>query len=256
MDLEVPCYAHMFGFLQMDGSLSAGKGNRGRLSVEVGHRDIGLLQEFQRITPYYTSISERVRDTNFTSSYHSAVWTLCSLEARTQLMELGLPQGRKSHLVRPPTMSFMAADYWRGVIDADGSLGITAQGLPFLALTTASEALAHAFCAYTRAVTGAERVPARNSRDSIFNIMYTKESAVEMIKHLYYPGSCGLERKQQSAARASRWLRPAGMAKNGPRKRWSATEDRRLLELGKAETAAQELGRSHNACELRLWRLR
>ncbi|UWM52692.1 SANT/Myb-like DNA-binding domain-containing protein [Streptomyces carpaticus] len=256
MYLEEPRYAYMFGFLQMDGSLSSGGGNRGRLSLEVAHRDIHLLYAFQRLTPYYTSVRERIRETNFKASAHSAIWTLCSLEARTRLMDLGIPSGRKSHRVRPPTVQHAERDYWRGVIDADGSVGLTGRGLPFIALTSASDALALGFCAYVRALTNAERVPSRNARDGIFNLVYTKESAVALIQHLYYPGSLALERKQRSAAAAERRVRPTTMARTGARRRWSSMEDHRLIEAGNPESVAAELGRSPKACALRLWRLR
>ncbi|TGZ16377.1 hypothetical protein DV517_13500 [Streptomyces sp. S816] len=43
IDLDVPEYAYMFGFLQADGHLSRGTGQKGRLTVEVSARDVGLL---------------------------------------------------------------------------------------------------------------------------------------------------------------------------------------------------------------------
>ncbi|MFD0069102.1 hypothetical protein ACFV99_34715 [Streptomyces sp. NPDC059944] len=50
-DLEVPDYAYMFDFLQADGHLSKGPGQKGRLRVELNTRDVGILREFQRLTP-------------------------------------------------------------------------------------------------------------------------------------------------------------------------------------------------------------
>ncbi|WNI31158.1 hypothetical protein [Streptomyces sp. ITFR-6] len=91
MDLTDPRYSYMFGFVQADGHLAAGTGQKGRLSVEINVRDIAILREFQQLTPYNTSISERIRATNFSERHHSAIWTLCSLEARSLLNELGLP---------------------------------------------------------------------------------------------------------------------------------------------------------------------
>ncbi|MGW2745077.1 hypothetical protein [Streptomyces sp. NPDC001450] len=102
MDLTVPEYAYMFGFLQADGHLKQGPGQKGRLSVEISARDIGLLRKFQKLTPYYSSVTQRTRSTNFTEIHTSATWSLCSLEARTTLNELGLPYGRKSQTIAPP----------------------------------------------------------------------------------------------------------------------------------------------------------
>jgi hypothetical protein len=47
MDLMVPEYAYMFGFLQADGHLAKGAGQKGRLTVEINAQDVALLREFQ-----------------------------------------------------------------------------------------------------------------------------------------------------------------------------------------------------------------
>ncbi|MFF4706221.1 hypothetical protein ACWC4D_10565 [Streptomyces sp. NPDC001288] len=123
MDLTVPEYAYMFGFLQADGHLAQGVGRKGRLTVEIKAKDVGLLRRFRQLTPYYSSITERTRATNFSEAHRSAVWILCSLDARTALNDLGLPYGSKSRTVAPPTVAFARRDYLRGVVDADGSVG-------------------------------------------------------------------------------------------------------------------------------------
>lgn len=125
MDLEAPEYAYMFGFLQADGHLARGTGQKGKLTVEINARDAHILGEFQRLTPYYSSITDRVRSTNFAEQHHSATWSLCALEARTIVNELGIPYGKKSHTIKPPRVEFSRPDYIRGLIDADGSLGWT-----------------------------------------------------------------------------------------------------------------------------------
>ncbi|MFD5590590.1 hypothetical protein [Streptomyces griseorubiginosus] len=106
MDLTIPEYAYMFGFLQADGHLHQGVGQKGRLTVELSVRDIDLLYRFKFLTPYNSSVTERTRTTNFAEHHTSAVWTLCSLEARTKLNNLGLPYGRKSRQIAPPTVGF------------------------------------------------------------------------------------------------------------------------------------------------------
>ncbi|MGW0121619.1 hypothetical protein [Streptomyces sp. NPDC003327] len=256
MDLENPEYAYMFGFLQADGHLGHGTRRRGRLRVEIGGRDIGILREFQRLTPYISSISERTRSTNFSPSHHSAIWTLCALEARTILNQLGLPYGKKSMKITPPRVPFSRPDYLRGVIDADGSVGFTGQGYPFISLTTASTAIGAYLCHYAKKGTGAERQIARNTRDGIYNILYTKEAAVRLAEHLYYPGCLALERKQSAAASLSAWVRPPGMKVRPPQKRWTADDDRILLAAPVLADAAAELGRSLASCQVRRWRLR
>ncbi|MEV8403477.1 hypothetical protein ACWGCP_03805 [Streptomyces niveus] len=256
MDLRDPRYAYMFGFLQADGHLSPGTGQKGKLTVELNARDIEILHEFKRLTPYKTSIHERTRATNFSAEHHSATWQLCALEARTILRDAGLPYGRKSTRITPPRTEFSRRDYLRGVIDADGSVGYTGQGLPFLSLTTASTAVGAYLCHYAKKVTGAQRQIGRNARDGIYNIVYAKEAAMALAAHLYYPGCLALERKRASAASLAAWQRPAGMRIRQPGRRWKPSEDRILLRLGDPATAAVELGRTESSCGVRLWRLR
>lgn len=255
MDLEDHRYAYMFGFLQADGHLAAGPGLKGRLTVEINARDIQILREFQDLTPYNTSITERTRSTNFSESHHSATWTLCALEARTALNQLGLPYGKKSKKITPPRVPFSRRDYLRGVIDADGSVGFTKEGFPFIALTTASTAIGAYFCHYALRITGTQRLLVhRNARDSVYNVMYQKEAAQELGAHLYYPGCLSLDRKRAAAEGLGSWERPQDM-RISPKRRWKPREDRILLMHGSA-ASAEKLGRTPQSCSLRLWRLR
>ncbi|MFG2771748.1 LAGLIDADG family homing endonuclease [Streptomyces sp. NPDC048350] len=258
MDLEDPRYAYMFGFLQADGHLAAGAGQKGRLSVEINVRDIEILREFQQLTPYYSSITERTRSTNFAETHHSATWSLCALEARTTLHRLGLPYGRKSKRIAPPRVPFARPDYLRGVIDADGSVGFTAEGFPFVSLTTASTAVAVYLCHYTNRTLGIHKLPGRNKRDGIYNVTYIREGAVALARHLYAPDAPGLQRKKTAAADVSAWQRSTDMppARQFSKRSWTAMEDRILLSTASDEDAALTLGRTVKSCTVRRWRLR
>jgi hypothetical protein len=246
----------MFGFLQADGHLSKGVGQKGRLTVEISVRDVALLREFQRLTPYNTSITERTRSTNFAESYTSVTWTLSSLQARTTINELGLPYGRKSRTIAPPQVDFSRRDYLRGLIDADGSVGFTREGFPFVSLTTASDAIGSYLCEYAKTVTGTERTGRRNARDGVYNILWMREPAQRLAADLYYPGCLALERKRAAAESLATWVRPAGMRAAHTARRWTAQEDMVLLKLKSPTAAAEALGRTAQSCNLRLWRLR
>jgi len=106
LDLRLPEHAYMFGFLQCDGHLSENTRNRGRLSVELSAVDRPLLERFRDLVPFPSSITARTRRTNFSEQHTSVVWTVCYLEFRRELITLGLPVGRKSRVVRPPSVPF------------------------------------------------------------------------------------------------------------------------------------------------------
>lgn len=256
MDLKVPEYAYMFGFLQADGHLYRGTGRKGRLTIELCVQDIDLLYRFKHLTPYNSTISERRRSTNFAERHHSAVWTLCSLEARTELNALGLPYGRKARQIAPPSVEFSQRDYLRGVIDADGSVGHTGQGYPFVSLTTSSTAVADCLVQYARELTGAERTIKRNKRDEVYNVLYQKEAAQVLVADLYYSGCLSLGRKQVKADALARWSRPSGMRVVRSRRSWTPQEDLALQRSGDIGAAAEELGRTERSCRMRLWRIR
>ncbi|MFI7343935.1 hypothetical protein ACIBUY_39060 [Streptomyces sp. NPDC050085] len=143
------------------------------------------------------------------------------------------------------------------MIDADGSVGYTKPGLPFISLTTASTAIAVYLCFYARKITGTTLHPSRNKRDEIYNVMYWKEASQALAAHLYYPGCLSLERKQAAADSLHTWVRPADMRTAYTARRWKEWEDRILLKHNSNVTAsAEELGRTYQSCSLRLWRLR
>ena len=124
--------------MQADGHHYAGRGRKGRISVEIKASDIELLQAMQGTLPWRTSISLRTRRTNFSESADSAILSLCSLEGRMRLLELGLPCGKKSSIIAPPAEPFSHRDYLRGLFDADGSVGFTAQPFETLGQTSAT----------------------------------------------------------------------------------------------------------------------
>ncbi|MCJ0874154.1 hypothetical protein [Streptomyces sp. AP-93] len=255
MDLEDPRYAYMFGFLQADGHLSQQSRQRGRLAVELNVRDIHILREFQQLTPYNSSITERVRSTNFAETIHSATWSVHSLEARTIVNELGIPYGKKSLGIKPPRTDFSRRDYLRGVIDADGSLGWVASGVPYLSLTSASTAIAAYLCHYGKKITGKQRITSRNKRDGVYNVCYYSETAQQLAAHFYYDGCLALASKYGRAEAIQTWVRPSDMKVASPRRPWTAREDQELLRLNDPAAASIALDRTKKGCALRLWRL-
>ncbi|MGA4540624.1 hypothetical protein ACPA54_11560 [Uniformispora flossi] len=254
MDLTQPEYAYMFGFLQADGHLAAGPGRKGRLSLEVSSVDRELLLKFQKLCPYPSSVSDRTRSTNFKANHTSSTWTMCSLEGRTTICALGLPYGKKSTLIRPPTVEFSTRDYIRGLVDADGGVGFTAKSYPFISLTTSSDAIAQHFCEFGKTVGGTARNPGKNARDNVFNILYTSDPAVAIVRDIYYEGALALERKATKALAVKAWERPPTMRARATPTRWTPEDDAALLANTNAQ-AAELLGRTEKSCTIRRWRL-
>ena len=96
----------------------------------------------------------------------------------------------------------------------------------------------------------------RNTRDDIYNIFYSMETAQRLTADLYYANCLSLERKHTCADSLATWVRPTGMRAEYTKRCWSEQEDRMLLELNSPTAAAEVLGRTEKSCNLRLWRLR
>jgi hypothetical protein len=253
--LDTPQLSYIVGFLQSDGHHQSNTRNRGKITVELQAADRPLLEAFQSLFPMYSSISERTRDTNFKEAYTSCCWSLFDWDTRLELERLGVPVGAKSETVAPPSWGFSQRDYFRGLVDGDGSLGMTGKGWPFVSLTTKSDAIATSYVQYLGQVTGSQLKQARrNRRDNIFNLMVQKEDAQKLAHALYENSTLRLGRKHASYLEVMQWARPEGMARRSPKNWWSPEQDAYIKEHSLAEAEAC-LGRSKASIQMRLYRL-
>ncbi len=246
----------MYGLFQTDGSLTRSGKNKGRLQIEISRRDEDILYKIAPAIPCYTSIKFRKRATNFLPEYESAVLTVCSLQFRENLIRLGMSYGKKSMKLDVPKVRFSEADYFRETVDGDGSLGLTANGFPFLSLCTASVPMAMAFEQFISGITSKRKGVRPNRRDKVFNLCVYKEGAQAVVSVLYYPGCIALLRKTEAAAKVLAWKRPENMRRiDFPKLPWDGEQDRYVLSHT-IEESSEALGRTTKSVRIRLWRLR
>lgn len=227
-DLSEPRYSYMFGFMQADGHLTSESRGRGKMRIELSEKDAHILESFQKIIPANTSTTSRIRNTNFKKSATTVSLLVCNKDFRKTIIYYGIPAGKKSNIIKPSTSPYSEIDYWRGIIDADGSVGITAKNKPFISLITASEDLAKAFGVFIKKITGSGPSVNRNKRDNVFNITVTNERCQRLVGLLYYEGGLYLNRKKEQAERVLKWERPIDIKKRvDPVQMW--TEDERKL---------------------------
>lgn len=246
-----PEQSYYIGFAQTDGHLSQNTRNRGRFSIELGIKDLDIIHKLADITPANYNISQRTRDTNFSKKYHSVVFTVCDLTFRTFLNDNGVPYGKKSEIIELPPVKFSELDYWRGIIDGDGSLGFTADGRPFVSLVTSSEKLIRAYEALILKLAGVSRYTNRNKRDAVYNIAVFGDSAKLITAALYYDKCLGLNRKIMLANNMQYWKQAPP---NKP-KYYTPKEDKIILS-NKLAQAATLLNRTLSSVRQRKIRLK
>ena len=180
MEINSEIKAYFIGFIQTDGYL-----RRKCVACEISKRDEEILHLF--LLEFGGKIRNRSRKTNFSSMHHSSIWRIGSVSFVEELNQLGIPLGSKSKKVIPIKMSQkMEPHYIRGLIDGDGSLGLTSQGFPFLGFTTMSTMMRNYYVEYLLKM-GILCNPKRNKRDDIFNVCIYKENAQKVVENWLWP---------------------------------------------------------------------
>lgn len=164
--------SYIYGLLITDGSLNLSTRNRGKVTLEVNNKDSDIVEKLYKVIPN-SSIRERTRTTNFSKNFVTTkIFSNCRLEFRTWLIDNGFPTKDKTINANIPNSSYEKYDFWRGVIDGDGSLGITSKGRKFISLTTKSEILKEEYLKFLQEELGVIKSINKNKRDNIYNISF------------------------------------------------------------------------------------
>lgn len=253
--------SYIYGLLLADGNIyfSNSKNrrvdNRGRVSLEVNSKDKDIVLKLFHEIPN-SHIGSRIRNTNFKQNYHTYIFSNGQKSFRDWLISCGFPTQNKTVIATPPTTHYEEKDFWRGVLDGDGSLGfLKRDGIPFVSLITVSESLKDAYCSFLNKSYGIEKRISRNKRDNAYNINVYSEQAVILARDLYDGASIYLDRKYSKSQQLQQWTRPLGVKRFGyKRKTWTHEEDNFILTHSIEESIAL-LQRTKSSIKTRLWRL-
>lgn len=192
--------SYIFGLLVTDGSLYLSKkGSKGRVTLEVNSKDSDIIYKLYNIIPN-SSVRQRIRNTNFKNNYKTKIFSNSRKEFREFLILNGFPVFRKSENVGPPNSTYDELHFWRGVIDGDGSIGITSKNIPFISFVTVSENLKNSYVKFIEKTLNRKIKTTRNKRDNAYNIMISGKDAIILTKILYIDNNgLYLERKYKKA---------------------------------------------------------
>lgn len=254
LNLKNPKHSYIIGFLQTDGNYYCQSRNRGRISLEIKFEDIDILNKIKDELNCKSFIKIRTRNTNFVKNFKSCALSIYGLDMRTELSKY-IPIGKKSDIIDIPD-EVLEVDYWRGIIDGDGSLGLTNKGIPFLSLATKSFCLSNSFKKFVYKYTNYQMQSGRNNRDNIYNLILTKEKAQIISNMLYYDGCLCLERKLENSIKVKKWVRPNNMKRiTWNVKKWTKEEDEFILKNNLYESM-KILDRTKKSVSIRLSRLK
>jgi len=254
MDIKQPEYSYMFGLLQTDGHLYNNTRDRGKMSIQLSYKDRDILEFLSDIIPYHTNINDKIRSSNFKDNYETSTLSIYNKEFRDKINNWGIPYGVKSYIVKEPEVEYSKVDYYRGIIDGNGSLGMTRNNIPFVSLIIMSEVFADQYIKFLHEIIGKVKTTSRNKRDGAYNIAVYKEDAQKLIRTLYYPKCVALERKYLNAISVLGWERPKNMKIRNNVKHWNYEEDVYILSHS-VKDSIEYLERTKKSIETRLWRL-
>ena len=224
-------YSYLYGLFGTDGNVRRTEDNHiYDLTLELIDEDI--IDKINGVLPN-CSKTERERDTNFKKNYHSYILH-CHNQDFIQWCENNcFPIRNKTERLSLP-IEYSEPDFWRGVIDGDGSIGLkNVEQQPFLSLATKSELLKEGFCDYIHKLTGFRPNVNRNKRDNIFNITLHGEKALLVLSDIYKDAEIYINRKYNSYLQIKDWKKQN--LKGVKRLPWSKQETEDLLILPQEE---------------------
>lgn len=242
---------YIFGILVTDGSIEFMSRNRGKVRLEVKYEDRDIVYKLKERVDGST-ITERIRDTNFKENYHSVCFNCYRREFRELLLEMGYPTKNKSENECSPKVEYDKKEFWRGVFDGDGSLGYTKDGRPFASLITVSDVLHKDFTNFLKDELGIVRIINRNKRDNCYIFSLYDEDAICFCRYIYDNAEIYIERKYEKYKEMLSWKR---MKKKINMRTWTNEEDDYIMK-NSVEESIKHLGRTEKSIKMRKFRLR
>jgi len=186
--------AYWIGFLFADGSVIACRGEKPRVQARISERDRDHLTKLRAFLGSTHTIG--VAPAGNFGGYASAPSVRLSVRSdrlAQRLLSLGRYEGTINDTLA------QSRDFWRGVVDGDGSLGYLSTGYSYVALV-GSRRLLEAFLLFLRNNGLAARMTIRPDK-TIFQIATAGYSAENIVSFLYRDATVALDRKAARAAR-------------------------------------------------------
>lgn len=192
-DLRSAAAAYWYGFLLGDGSIVP-RGGTWQISVTLQGTDLGHLEKLKAFMCSENKITFYRRTAQRKSG--SAIWQVTSKALGDSLIRRGFA-ARKSFTAVIPEEGAKSRHFWRGLVDADGTLGCYGGNTPGrrrLGLC-GSKPVVEAFRKWVADTWGGD-LPSVVPHCNIFYLSLNGKIATAVARELYHNADPSLERKQ------------------------------------------------------------
>lgn len=242
--------SYVYGLILTDGSIYLTTRNRGKITIELKRQDEELLLKLQKQIPH-SKITRRTRNTNFKQNSETSILSNYQKEFRDFFLSVGIPSKNKSIIGTIPNTLFSESDFWRGVIDGNGSLGYTNNNEPFVSLVVKSEMLKDAFLELINIKFNIRKCIKPNTRDNVYNIILKNENAIDFLNFIYTDADIYMLRKYDMYLKIKNWKRTK---KKSNHNAWTDYEIN-YIQNHTVDDCMSHLNRSKQSIKMKLWRL-
>lgn len=188
-----PDMAYWAGFLMADGNVCNTKVTLGLAEIDWGH-----IEKFRAFVGSPKPIRRIVPKGRFASSV-SGQFTLNSIQMVADLAALGIVP-RKSYCAEAPDSLAYDADFWRGMVDGDGSISVRKDGLVRLSLV-GTKRIVEQFLMFIQQRSDTVAAVRQEARAS-WAVAVSGVKGAPVLRALYDNDRVALDRKKQKALSA------------------------------------------------------
>lgn len=196
--------AYWAGLLMADGCVYQGKYGQPKITLTLAKADVGHLQAFRR---FVGATEHKLHPWSSKGASWNVLAVFSAAMAR-DLARVGIVPRKSLHATAGPAVTG-SRDFWRGVVDGDGSIGVygsdghvlSGNGKPrgrTLTLYSGSERLLRQFLSFVRR-SGIKTDAKVRLVGTVRRVAFRGTSADAVVSLLYRDATVGLPRKMQAA---------------------------------------------------------
>lgn len=199
-DELTPEALYWMGFLAADGNVSFQAKTSVKISLSIGAVDLEHMEKFKRfmgsghvITPYdhvqtSGSISKMTR------------FRFNSAKVGNILISHGITDNKSKTIKVSDTLA-NSVDFWRGVVDGDGSLQdhFSRRFSPVISLVSGSLEFMQQYVSFVKGICATEKSAHKSKNSNTYQLGFTGTYAYRIIRHLYEDSVQHLDRKKATA---------------------------------------------------------